>query len=45
VSEADGGYCAEFPTESIFAQTDSWHELRRNIREAVNAFDEVLSVA
>ena len=38
VQEADGGYCAECLTESIFTQADSWDELRRNIREAVAAF-------
>ena len=36
--EADGGYCAECLTESIFTQADSWDELRRNVIEAVNAF-------
>ena len=38
VQEADGGYCAECLTESIFTQADSWAELRRNVIEAVNAF-------
>lgn len=38
VQEADGGYCAECLTESIFTQADSWAELRRNVVEAVNAF-------
>jgi hypothetical protein len=38
MQEADGGYCAECLTESIFTQADSWDELRRNVREAVNAF-------
>ena len=38
VQEADGGYCAECLTESIFTQADSWDELRRNVIEAVNAF-------
>jgi hypothetical protein len=28
VREADGGYCAECLTESIFTQADSWDELR-----------------
>jgi hypothetical protein len=36
--EADGGFVAECLTESIFTQADSWHELRRNVREAVEAF-------
>ncbi|MDQ6700709.1 MAG: 2-phospho-L-lactate guanylyltransferase [Acidobacteriota bacterium] len=38
IQEADGGYCAECLTENIFAQADSWDELRRNVVEAVNAF-------
>lgn len=38
VQEADGGYCAECLTESIFTQADSWAELRRNVVEAVHAF-------
>lgn len=38
VQDADGGYCAECLTESIFTQADSWAELRRNVIEAVNAF-------
>ena len=36
--EADGGFCAECLTESIFTQGDSWDELRANVREAVEAF-------
>jgi hypothetical protein len=36
--EADGGFVAECLTEGIFTQADSWHELRRNVREAVEAF-------
>lgn len=36
--EADGGYCAECLTESIFTQGDSWEELRANVKEAVAAF-------
>ena len=38
VQEADGGYCAECLTESIFTQANSWDELRRNVIDAVNAF-------
>ena len=38
VQQADGGYCAECLTESIFTQADSWDRLRRNVLEAVNAF-------
>jgi predicted RNase H-like HicB family nuclease len=36
--EADGGYCAECLSESIFTQGDSWDELRANVKEAVEAF-------
>jgi hypothetical protein len=34
MQEADGGYCAECLTESIFTQAGSWDELRRNVLEA-----------
>jgi len=36
--EADGGFCAEYLTESIFTQADTWDELRANVKEAVEAF-------
>lgn len=36
--EADGGYCAEYLTLDIFTQTDTWDELRVNVREAVRAY-------
>jgi hypothetical protein len=36
--DADGGYCAECLTESIFTQADTWNELRANVIEAVEAF-------
>ena len=36
--EADGGFCAECLTESIFSQGDTWDELRENVKEAVEAF-------
>ena len=36
--EADGGFCAECLTESIFTQGDTWEELRANVKEAVAAF-------
>ena len=36
--EADGGFCAECLTESIFTQGDTWDELRANVNEAVEAF-------
>lgn len=38
IQEADGGYCAECLTESIFTQADTWDELRSNVREVVGAF-------
>ena len=36
--EADGGFCAECLTESIFTQGDTWDELRANVKEATEAF-------
>jgi hypothetical protein len=36
--EADGGFCAECLTESIFTQGENWDELRANVKEAVKAF-------
>jgi hypothetical protein len=36
--EADGGFCADCLTESIFTQGDSWNLLRDNVREAVRAY-------
>ncbi len=36
--EADGGLVAECLTEAIFTQADTWDDLRRNVREAVEAF-------
>lgn len=36
--EADGGFCAECLTESIFTQGNTWDELRTNVEEAVEAF-------
>ncbi len=36
--ESDGGFCAECLTEDIFAQGDTWVELRRNVEEAVSAY-------
>jgi len=38
IQEADGGFCAECLTESIFTQGDTWDELRANVKEAVEAF-------
>ena len=41
--EADGGFTAECLTEGIFTQADTWDELRRNVKEAVEGyfFDKV----
>ncbi|HEY2573834.1 MAG TPA: hypothetical protein VGH65_07185 [Verrucomicrobiaceae bacterium] len=41
--EADGGYVAEGLGYDIFTQANTWDELRRNAREAVDAyfFDQV----
>ena len=36
--EADGGFVAECLTESIFTQGDTWDELRRNVKEAVEGY-------
>ncbi len=36
--EGDGGFVAEALGESIFAEADTWDELRVNVREAVAAF-------
>ena len=38
IQEADGGYCAECLTESIFTEADTWDELRKNVLEATSAF-------
>ncbi len=36
--EGDGGFCAECLTESIITQADTWDELRRHVREAVQGY-------
>jgi len=36
--DSDSGFTAEALGESIFTQSDSWDELRANVREAVQAF-------
>jgi hypothetical protein len=38
VQESDGGYCAECLTENIFADGNTWDELRKNVVEATTAF-------
>lgn len=36
--EADGGFVAEALGEGVITQADTWDELRRNVREAVDAY-------
>jgi hypothetical protein len=36
--EADGGFVAECLTEPIFAQADTWDQLRREVLDAVKAY-------
>ena len=36
--ESDGGFVAECLTESIFTQADTWEELRRQVKDAVDAY-------
>jgi len=36
--ESDGGFVAECLTESIITQADTWEILRRNVKEAVEAY-------
>src|ERR1043165_1059938 len=36
--EADGGFVAECLSQDIFTQGDTWEDLRRNVREAVDGF-------
>ena len=36
--EADGGYVAECLTESIFAQADTWSQLREEVKDAVAGY-------
>jgi hypothetical protein len=36
--EADGGFVAERLTEPIFAEADSWVELRAQVQDAVRAY-------
>src|SRR5689334_14853837 len=38
IQEADGGYCAECLTESMFTEGDTWDELRNNVLQATSAF-------
>lgn len=38
IQEADGGFVAECLTEAIFAQADTWDELRLQVTDAVNGF-------
>jgi predicted RNase H-like HicB family nuclease len=36
--EGDGGFVAESLGEGVITQADTWEELRRNVREAVEAY-------
>lgn len=36
--DSDGGFVAECLGESIYSQADTWDELRRNVREAADAY-------
>ena len=36
--EEDGGFTAECLTEAIFSQGDTWQDLRKNVREAVDGY-------
>ncbi len=36
--ETAGGYSAECLTENIFTQGDTWDALRKNVKEAAEAF-------
>jgi predicted RNase H-like HicB family nuclease len=36
--EVDGGYVAECLTEAIFTQADTWEELRKQVRDAVEGY-------
>jgi predicted RNase H-like HicB family nuclease len=36
--EEDGGFVAECLSHDIFTQGNTWDELRRNVREAINAY-------
>jgi predicted RNase H-like HicB family nuclease len=38
VRELDGGFVADCLKEEIITQSDTWEELRNNVREAVDAF-------
>jgi predicted RNase H-like HicB family nuclease len=38
VQEADGGFCAECLTETIYTQGDTWEELRANVRDVIAAY-------
>lgn len=37
-TEADGGFVAECLSHDIFTQGDSWEDLRRHVREAVEGY-------
>jgi len=35
IQEGDGGYVAECLSEDIFTEADTWEQLRKNVKEAV----------
>ena len=37
--EEDGGFCAECLSENIFTQGDTWEAVRKNVQEAVRAYN------
>lgn len=38
IQEGDGGFVAECLTEPIFAQADSWPQLREEVKDAVEGY-------
>jgi predicted RNase H-like HicB family nuclease len=38
IQEGDGGFVAECLTEPIFAQADTWQQLREEVKDAVKGY-------
>jgi len=38
IQESDGGFCAECLTESIVTEGNTWEDLRKNVKEVIQAF-------
>lgn len=36
--ESDGGFVAECLTEAIFTQADTWEQLRKEVKDAVEGY-------